>query len=172
MFRNHFKIILRNLRKNKAFSFINISGLAIGMAACLLILQYVSFKLSYDQFNKSAKDIYRVVNDRYQNGKLIQHGTITYSAIGKAMQDDYPEVEAHTRVEPIGPIIVTKDDKKLEEKDALAAETNFFQFFDYPLLAGDKMTALKDANQIVLSEKLARKLFEINGRDFQRFFAL
>ena len=59
------------------------------MAACLLILQYVSFKLSYDQFNKNAKDIYRVANDRYQNGKLIQHGTITYSGIGKAMKDDY-----------------------------------------------------------------------------------
>jgi len=168
MLRNYLKIILRNLGKNKAFSFINISGLAIGMAACLLILQYVSFKLSYDQFNKNIKDIYRVVNDRYQNGKLIQHGTITYSAIGKAMQDDYPEVEAHTRVEPNGPIILTKDDKKLEEKDALVVDANFFQFFDYPLLAGDKMTALKDANQIALSEKLARKLFDITGNNLEK----
>ena len=80
------------MTKNKIFSFINIAGLSIGMAACLLILQYVSFQLSFDQFNKNAEDIYRVVNDRYQNGKLAQHGTITYSAIGKAMQDDFPEV--------------------------------------------------------------------------------
>jgi putative ABC transport system permease protein len=92
MIKNYFKIAWRNLMKNKTFSFINIAGVSIGMAACLLILQYVSFELSYDQFNKNASNIYRVVNDRYQNGKLIQHGTITYSAIGKAMKDDYSEV--------------------------------------------------------------------------------
>ncbi|MFI5155876.1 MAG: ABC transporter permease, partial [Chitinophagales bacterium] len=66
MFKSNFKIILRNLWKNKTFSAINIAGLSIGLAACLLILQYVSFKLSYDQFNPKVKDIYRVVNDRYQ----------------------------------------------------------------------------------------------------------
>ena len=88
--------------KNKTFSLINIAGLSIGMAVCLLILQYVSFELSYDQFNKNADDLYRVVNDRYQYGKLVQHGTITYSAIGKAMQDDFPEVMNHARVLPFG----------------------------------------------------------------------
>src|ERR1700686_4690540 len=106
MIRNYFKIAWRNLKKNKIFSFINITGLAIGMAACLLILQYVSFELSYDQFNKNAADLYRVFNDRYQNGKLIQHGTITYSAIGKAMQDDFPDVVNHVRVVPFGQTII------------------------------------------------------------------
>src|ERR1700754_1219506 len=91
MIKNYFKTAWRNLTRNRTFSTINIAGLAIGMAVCLLILQYVSFELSYDQFHKNAPDIYRVVNDRYQNGKLIQHGTMTYSAIGKALQDDYPE---------------------------------------------------------------------------------
>src|SRR5439155_25471659 len=111
MIKNYFKTAWRNLWKNKTFSFINIIGLAIGMAVCLLILQYVSFKLSYDQFNKNAADIYRVYNDRYQHGKLIQHGTITYSAIGKAMQDDFPEVVNHARARPEGPDIFIKDDK-------------------------------------------------------------
>src|ERR1043165_7590766 len=105
MIKNYLKVAFRNLWKNKSFSAINIGGLAIGLAACLLILQYVSFKLSYDQFNKNAKDIYRVSNDRYQNGKLIQHGTITYSGISKAMQNDFPEVLDHTRVVPQGPLI-------------------------------------------------------------------
>ena len=86
MFKNYFKTAWRNLIKNKVFSLINIAGLSIGMAACLLILQYVSFELSFDQFNNNAADIYRVVNDRYQNGKLVQHGTITYSAVGIAMK--------------------------------------------------------------------------------------
>jgi putative ABC transport system permease protein len=68
MFKNYLVTAWRNLKKNKVFSFINISGLAIGMAVCLLILQYVNFELSYDQFNKNVADIYRVGNDRYQNG--------------------------------------------------------------------------------------------------------
>src|SRR6186713_647873 len=106
MFRNYFRAAWRNLMKNKVFSFINIIGLSIGMAACLLILQYVSFELSYDQFNEHAADIYRVSNDRYQDGKLVQHGTITYSGISPAMQADYPGVINHTRVEPQGPAIV------------------------------------------------------------------
>ncbi len=68
MIRNYFKTAWRNLWKNKVFSLINILGLSLGMAACLLILQYVNFELSYDHFNKNAADLYRVVNDRYQNG--------------------------------------------------------------------------------------------------------
>jgi len=67
MFRNYLVTAWRNLKKNKTFSLINIAGLAIGMAVCLLILQYVNFELSYDQFNKNTPDIYRVANDRYQN---------------------------------------------------------------------------------------------------------
>src|ERR1700746_2526671 len=120
MIKNYFKTAFRNMMKNKTFSFINIAGLSIGMAACLLILQYVSFELSYDQFNKNAADIYRVSNDRYQNGKLIQHGTITYSAIGKAMQDDYPEVVNHARVIPNGPLIISYNNKKIGEQNGLA----------------------------------------------------
>src|ERR1700759_4315556 len=100
MFRNYLVTAWRNLKKNKVFFFINISGLAIGMAACLLILQYVNFELSYDQFDKNLPNLYRVYNDRYQNGKLIQHGTITYSGVSKAMKNDYPEVDAYSRIEP------------------------------------------------------------------------
>src|SRR5664279_6026806 len=105
MFKSYLTTAWRNIKKNEIFSLINIAGLAIGMAACLLILQYVNFELSYDQFNKNISDVYRVYNDRYQNGKLIQHGTITYSAIGKAMQDDYPDVIDHARVKPYGGVI-------------------------------------------------------------------
>src|SRR6516225_1915355 len=135
MLKNYLLVAFRNLSKNKAFSFINIAGLAIGMAACLLILQYVSFELSYDQFNKNADDIYRVYNDRYQNGKLVQHGTITYSAIGKAMQDDFPEVVNHTRVEPFSQEIITYKDKKIGDLQLLAADNSFLSTFSYPVIA-------------------------------------
>src|ERR1043165_3325425 len=129
MFRNYFKTAWRNLMKNKTFSLINIAGLSIGMAACLLILQYVSFELSFDQFNKNTSDIYRVSNDRYQNGKLIQHGTITYSAIGKAMQDDFPEVINHTRVEPMGPLIISSNNKKIGDQNGLGVDNSFLSMF-------------------------------------------
>ena len=169
MIKNYFKTAWRNLAKNKTFSLINVAGLSIGMAACLLILQYVSFELSYDQFNKNAADIYRVYNDRYQNGKLIQHGTITYSAIGKAMQDDYPEVENHTKILPDGGQIIIYKDKKIGEEKIFAADNSFLQMFSFPLLAGNRNSALKESRSLILSETLCRKIFDFKGSDFQSF---
>ncbi len=166
MFKNYFKTAWRNLIKNKTFSLINIAGLSIGMAACLLILQYVSFELSYDQFNKNVNDLYRVVNDRYQQGKLVQHGTITYSAIGKAMQDDFPEVINHTRVEPFGKQIIANGDKKFDDEVVLAVDNSFLTMFSYPVVAGDVQTALKDPHTAILSESSARKIFGIKNNDF------
>jgi putative ABC transport system permease protein len=167
MIKNYLKIAWRNLMKNKTFSFINIAGLSIGMAACLLVLQYVSFELNYDQFNKNAADIYRVVNDRYQNGKLIQHGTITYSAIGKAMKDDYPEVVNYTRWEPLGDGIIIYNDKKIGNQQSFAVDNSFLSMFTYPLIAGNLQTALKEPNTLVISESTAKKVFDYRGNDFQ-----
>ncbi len=157
------KTAWRNLRKNKTFSIINIAGLAIGMAACLLILQFVNFELSYDQFNKNVNDVYRVYNDRYQNGKLIQHGTITYSAIGKAMKDDYPEVLEHARVEPFGALIITIENKRFGEQQVIAVDNSFLNMFSYPLLAGDSKTALKEPHTVVLDQDAADRYFGVHG---------
>jgi len=167
MLKNYFKTAWRNLMKNKVFSFINIIGLSIGIAACLLILQYVSFQLSFDRFNKNAEDIYRVSNDRYQNGKLIQHGTITYSAIGKAMQDDFPEVLNHARVRPASGIIINGD-KKIGGEGGYAVDNSFLDMFSYPIVAGSKTNALTEPNTIVLTETLARKIFDIKDNNFQQ----
>jgi putative ABC transport system permease protein len=166
MLKNYFKIAWRNLQKNKTFSFINIAGLSLGMAACLLIMQYVSFELSYDQFNKNASDIYRVVNDRYQYGKLVQHGTITYSAIGKAMQDDFPEVINHARVDPKGKSIISTIYKKIGDQNVIAVDNSFLTMFSYPLIAGDVQTALKDPYDVILSETTARKIFDVREDNF------
>jgi putative ABC transport system permease protein len=169
MLRNYFKTAWRNLMKNKMFSFINIAGLSIGIAACLLILQYVSFELSYDKFNKNEADLYRVTNDRYQNGRLIQHGTITYSAIGKAMQDDYPEVINHTRMRPLGPDIITIDhEKKLGEKFGYAVDNSFLDMFSYPLIAGNKETALIEPNSIILTVTMAQQVFGVADNNFEK----
>ena len=159
MYKNYLKTAWRNLSKNKAFSLINIAGLSIGMAACILILQYVSFELSYDQFNRNAPDIYRVYNDRYQNGKLIQHGTITYSAIGKAMQDSYPEILDHARVEPFGSMIISYKNKKIGQQEVIAVDNSFLSIFDYPLVAGNMKNALKEPYSAIITETSANTIF-------------
>ncbi|HEY8971587.1 MAG TPA: ABC transporter permease, partial [Puia sp.] len=159
MLKNYLLTAWRHLHKKWGFSLINISGLAIGMAVCLLILQYVNFELSFDQFNKHAADIYRVTNDRYQNGKLIQHGTITYSGIGKALQNDYPEVIDHIRVINWGRSIISYGDKRIGEQRTVAMDDHFFTMFSYPLLAGDPATALKEPRSVVLSATSALSVF-------------
>src|SRR5579872_2741204 len=168
MIRNYFKTAWRNLWKNKVFSLINILGLSLGMGACLLILQYVNFQLSYDHFNKNASDIYRVVNDRYQNNKLIQHGTITYSGVGKAMKDDYPEVLNNSRMVPFGQSIITYKDKKIPKINTLCADNSLLSMFSFPVVSGDHNTPLKDVNTAVISETTARKIFNVKGNDFEQ----
>jgi putative ABC transport system permease protein len=165
MLKSYLTTAWRNIRKNKVFSFINIIGLSIGMAACLLILQYVNFELSYDQFNKNAADLYRVYNDRYQNGKLIQHGTITYSGIGKAMQDDFPEVIAHARVIPVGKEIISHGTKKYGDQEVIAVDNSFLTMFSYPLLAGDLKSALTAPYTVVLTEDAVYRYFGVRGND-------
>jgi putative ABC transport system permease protein len=139
------------------------------MAVCLLILQYVSFKLSFDQFHKKADNIYRVVNDRYQQGKLIQHGTITYSGVGRAMNNDFDDVVQNTVVEPSGEAIITYNDKKIAEPDLFFADSNFLSVFDFPLVAGDKNTVLIRPSTVLLSEKLIEKIFDYKGKDYNQF---
>ena len=167
MIRNYIKTAWRNLWKNKVFSLINILGLSLGMGACLLILQYVNFQLSYDHFNKNAPDIYRVVNDRYQNGKLIQHGTITYSGVGKAMKDDYPEVVNNARVLQFGETNITYKDKKIPKNPTYCVDNSLLSMFTFQTIAGDRKTALSEVNTAVISETLARKIFEVKGNDFE-----
>ena len=106
MIRNYIIIAIRNVLKSKVFSAINVLGLSIGLAACLLIIQFVSFEMSYDNFHKKLDRTYRITNDRFQNGRLIQHGTIMYPTIGATMAKDFPEVEEYTRLMPGGTINV------------------------------------------------------------------
>ncbi|MCW3119885.1 MAG: hypothetical protein JWM28_3967, partial [Chitinophagaceae bacterium] len=134
MFKNYFQTAWRNLMKDKTFSFINITGLSIGIAAGLLILQYISFELSYDRFNTNLADLYRVINDRYQNGRLIQHGTATYSAIGKALKEDYPEVENNSRVEFLPQPVIIYDNKIMDVQNGLAVDNSFLSMFSYQLV--------------------------------------
>src|SRR6478609_1415885 len=98
MFKNYFKTAWRNIRRHKAYSAINILGLSIGIAACLLILQYVSFELSYENFQANKDRIYRVEQDRYDNGKLSTQWVSGAYAVGNSFKDAIPEIEDYVKV--------------------------------------------------------------------------
>ncbi|MEO6287655.1 MAG: ABC transporter permease [Dyadobacter sp.] len=165
MIRNYFKIALRNMWKNKAFSFVNLTGLVVGITACLLILQYVSFELSFDQFHKDADRIYRITNDRFQQGKLVQHGTITYPGVAPAMGKDFNEIESYTTIGNPGTFSLQKDHKIYEEKGAYVND-HFLSVFTFPLIAGDPKTALKAPRSIVISETNAQRIFHATTDDY------
>src|SRR5678816_2924549 len=98
MFKNYFKTAWRNIKRYKAYSGINILGLAIGIAACLLILQYVSFELSYENFQVNKDRIYRVQQDRYDNGKLSTQWAAGAYAVGNSFKDAIPEIEDYVKL--------------------------------------------------------------------------
>jgi putative ABC transport system permease protein len=158
MFQNYFKTALRNLWKNKAFSSINIIGLSIGLATCLLIIIYVVDELSYDKYNKKADRIYRV------DGEIKFGGTHFILAVapaptGPAMITDYPEIEQETRMRNRGGFRVKKGTQNIQEDKVIYADSTLLDVFTLPLIAGDPRTALKDPNTVVITEKIARKYF-------------
>jgi putative ABC transport system permease protein len=157
MFTNYLKSAWRNLLKHKFFSFISVAGLAIGLCGCILIIQYVNAELSIDRFHTKLHSLYRVVNDRYQQGSLVQHSPMTYSGIGKAMKQEIPEVEAYCRVTPYRVEVISWLDKKIADQRAIAVDASFLSMFTYTMLAGDKQSALQEPNSVIVTEKMAKE---------------
>lgn len=159
MFQNNLKIALRNLLKNKTQSTILISGLTIGMAACILLLQYVNFELSFDDFHSNKENIFRIVNERFQDEKSVQKGTITYPAIGPTMLKDFPEIENTTRIGYSSDVMITKGDKIDPVEPGLWVDEHFFEIFDFNLIASQDLTPLDETNELVLTKSLADRYF-------------
>jgi putative ABC transport system permease protein len=157
MIRNYFKIALRNLLKHKTFSFINITGLAIGIAAFMLILQYVSFERSYDRFHEKGDRIYRLQQNRFNDGKLTTQWAAGAAGIGKAVKDAFPEVESMARLTPDEAVISYKD-KKFNQKILFATDA-FLPMFSYKVIKGKAEGALKEPFTAVITESAAKKYF-------------
>src|SRR6476660_1981733 len=152
MFKNYLKVALRNLWKNKAFSAINIIGLASGLAVCLLIVLYVVDELSYDKYNVNADRIYRVDADIYFNNTSAIFA-VAPDPLAPALKRDFPEIEEIARVNYQGGILVKKDNH------AAFADSTFFKVFTVPMIEGNPSTALKEPNSIVIDETTAKKYF-------------
>ena len=157
MLRNFFKIATRNLVKSKAFSLINIAGLAVGMASAILILLWIQDELSYDQFHQKRDRIYEGWNRAVFSGKL-QCWNTTPKAMARAVQNDFPEVEMTVRVNWPSGYLFSVGEKRIT-KTGNIVDSGFLQMFSFPLLKGDIKTALNDMHNIVLTEKLAKNIF-------------
>ncbi len=168
MFRNYLKIATRSLLKHSFFSTIHIAGLAIGVATCLLIFQYISFERSFDKFHERADRIYRVPIEYSQGFSPFPKTAANHPALGPAMSRDFPEVEDFARImDPINmgrktALSYLNDDgqrKTFIEEQTFIADSSFFAIFSFPFIAGIPEDALKEPNSIVLTATLAKKYF-------------
>ena len=175
MLKNYIKIALRNLRKYKGYSLINILGLAVGIAVCLLIFKYVSHELSYDRYHSKSDRIYRITMDHPQ-----AHIALTPSMVLPTMEKLFPEVETGVRLYDVGrfqPLVIRYQDRVFEERKFVYADSSLFEVFDFELISGNPNTALAKPNTIVISREMARKYFgnlnpigkslQVNGREFE-----
>jgi len=158
MFKNYIKIALRNFLKHKGFSFINIFGLAIGVACCLLIVLYVLDEVSYDKYHEKADQIYRVGIRGFVNNNLF-HGVVTCSPMAQTLVNEYPEVTAATRLRNFGFPVFRYEDKVFSEEEVFWVDQSFFDVFTVPFIKGDPKTALAQPNTIVLTRSMALKYF-------------
>jgi putative ABC transport system permease protein len=158
MIKNYLTSILRYVARNKAFTFINILGLAIGMMACMLITQFVLHEFSYDDFHKNKARIFRMQQDRYENGVLATRWAAGCAGIGPDMKANLPEVQRYVRLRGTNALLSTGDIFFREDNVYYASE-DFFRIFSIKLIAGEDSTVLKDPFKIVLSKSLAKKYF-------------
>ena len=158
MFKMHFKIAWRNLIKNKVYSGINIIGLAIGLTAGFLILQYVNFEHSYDKFHSKKNSIYRVVADLDTPSSGKMESSRPACAVPPHMEEEFPEVISAVRFMRLE-LAVRKDEVKLVEDKAAAADKAFFEVFDFDLLQGNKKSVLQEPYSVVLTQETANRYF-------------
>jgi len=156
MFKNYMKIAFRNIKRYRSYSFLNIAGLSVGMACFILIMLFVQYELSYDDFHEKADRIYRAqlkINEQYNS-------VITYGPLAQVLVSEFPEVVDAVRIEHEDEYITAlKHENTSFYERGFFVDGNFFRLFTYDLIKGDFQTALADPFSIVITEKLARKYF-------------
>lgn len=162
MIRNYLKIAFRNLQRNKGYTLINVAGLALSMACGILIFTLVSHHLSYDNFHANGNRIYRVVTEMHRDN--IGYQSNVPSPLGKHFRDDYTFGEKVARIISVNDQLITLktegDLKKIKEEEGVAfTEPSFFEIFNYPLLEGNKKSALLEPNTAIVTERIAKKYF-------------
>jgi putative ABC transport system permease protein len=157
MFKNYFKTAFRNLRKHKLYSTINIFGLTVGLAACLLIGVYINHELSYDKFNVNADRIVRATME-YKNSETVNKTASTGTKPGPQFKRTFPSIQEYARTF-ITHRVIKNGDKVFDEPDVLYADQPFFKIFSFPIIEGNAATALDAPDKIVVTKSMATKYF-------------
>lgn len=157
MWRNYLKIAVRNIKKNLLYSFVNILGLSIGLACCLLIGLYIHHELSYDSFNEKADRIVRATME-YKAGDKLNPAATTGTKVGPELTRKFPEIEDYVRTY-IGNRTIRNGGQSFSEDRVLFADPQLFNIFSFDLLKGNSKTVLDAPDKIVLTEAMAKKYF-------------
>ncbi|HSI68681.1 MAG TPA: ABC transporter permease, partial [Gillisia sp.] len=158
MFRNYFKIAWRNILKNKGMFSINIAGLAIGIASCLIILLFVVDELSYDRFNENSDEIVRVVFKADINGEEMREAVVM-APVASTLKEEFPEVVDATRIRMKGSSILIVEDRIFRDSKFAYVDPNFFDIFTLPVIKGCSKNPLEEPHSIVITISEAKKLF-------------
>jgi putative ABC transport system permease protein len=159
MIKNYFKTAWRSLLRGKSFSFINIAGLAIGMAGAILILLWLQNEISFDTFHKNKDNLYQVyglASDVDGNAKAID---VTSQPLGPALKQNYPEVQAQSRVADVKSFLFTAANRSFTGIQGSFVDPSFLSMFTFPLAEGIEKDQLKNVYSITITQKLAKKLF-------------
>ncbi|GAO44380.1 ABC transporter permease [Flavihumibacter petaseus] len=157
MFRNYFVITLRNLWRNKAYSAINIVGLSIGLACCMLIVLYTKDEWSFDRFHQKQERLFRITNTSKSPDGNVRKSGITGLMQGPSFKEAVPEIEAFLRYSSTG--FTIRQGTQVFDQGATFVDDNFFEVFSFPLLKGNPATVLKEPRSVVLTPSLAKKYF-------------
>lgn len=156
MLKNYLTIALRNLLRHRIYAIINIVGMAIGLATCILMVRYIQDELSVDGWHTHKDRIYRVLRET-KSGGTSNYGPNTSGALARTLKQDFPEVEKSTRLWPW--FVTVKYNEKSFELSACVADPEFFEIFDFPFVKGSLETAFPDPNAIAITESMAQRLF-------------
>ena len=157
MIKNYIKIAIRNILRNKAFSFINVTGLAIGIACVILISLWVFDEMSYDKFHEKGNEIYKVITKFHDNAERTW--TASPFPLTPALFEQYPDIISYTRYWFAGSL-VKYDDKAFFEDKIRTVDQNFLDMFSFDIIKGNKENALLTKNSIVITESIAKKFFD------------
>ena len=159
MIKNLLLVALRNLKRDKSYSLLNIIGLTIGITFSLFLIFYIKDELSYDRYNEKASRIYRINAHIKEADKDTMRWAVTPFPMAPALANDYPEVEEAVRFINNGKVMYKNGDLRIYEDKVFVVDSNLFRVFTYKFLAGDPLTALKDPKTMVLTRSVAKKFF-------------
>ncbi len=160
MFRNYLKIALRNLKRHKVFSFINIFGLAVGMTCCILILLWVQDEVSFDRFHEKKERIHKVYSEtQYTDGRTEVYTETSFYPLARILKEESPDVVDAVRYHPVPNMLIKFGEKSLTNNQVALADPSFFNIFTFSFVKGNPQTALAERFSVVITERMSQRYF-------------